>query len=278
MPNVICGSKLGCLIVTTFALASTGWANAAASPTRSVPGCVKRVVAAGDMNSFRYARATGAIAQTQNPDVVAVLGDQQYPNGSLSDYQRKYDKTWGALKARTQPVPGHHEYKTPGASGYFAYFGKPAYYAYDIGCGWRGYALNSLIAVAPQVAWLQRDLAAHPGVNVVASFSDPRYSSGIKHGGEPKMQPFWDALAGRKGVILNGHEHNYERFAPRGGLTEFVAGTGGSASYPFGAPIAGSVKRIAHTPGILDLALQSHGSYIWAFLNSGGTAVDIGRG
>lgn len=259
--------------------AVTGGYGTAGRSAAAASGCLKVVVAAGDMNHFPDTQATGRLAQGQHPDTVATLGDQQYPTGSLADYLKRYNTTgWGQLKGKTKPVPGHHEYKTPSATGYFAYFGTPAYYAYQACCGWRGYALNSLIAVAPQAAWLRRDLAAHPGAPVVVSFSDPRYSSGTKHGGEPKMQPFLDALAARTGVVLNGHEHNYERFAPRRQLREFVAGTGGSATYPFGPPAPGSQKRITQTPGVLVLDLHNAGQYTWRFINKKNTTLDSGRG
>ena len=243
--------------------------------------CRRTVVAAGDMNGLAPTQATGELAQAQHPDVVAALGDEQYETGALADFRSKYDHTgWGRLKPRTRPVPGNHEYLTPGAAGYFAYFGHPPrYYAYDLGCGWRGYALNSEIGIAGQASWLRRDLAAHPGATVLAYWHRPRYSSGTKHGPDPAVQPFWDALAGRRGIVLNGHEHNYERFAARGTLREFVVGTGGSSTYPFAPqPAAGSVKRIAHTPGVLVLTLADTGGYSWAFHTTARAVLDSGRG
>lgn len=250
------------------------------SPDAVGGGCPKTVAAAGDMNQLTATQATGKLAQGSHADVVAVLGDQQYPAGSLTDYRTRYDRTgWGQLKSKTRPVPGNHEYMTPGASGYFTYFGHPpAYYAYDVGCGWRGYALNSEVGIADQARWLRVDLAAHPMASVLAYWHKPRYSSGTKHGSDPALQPFWDALAHRRGVVLNGHEHNYERFAPRGGMREFVVGTGGSATYPFASnPVAGSVKRIAHTPGILILIVQANGSYHWSFRNRASGVLDSGH-
>lgn len=257
--------------VPVGALRQAGRANAAAT------SCL--LVAAGDMNHQSDTRATGALAVAHQPDVVATLGDQQYPTGSLTDYQATYAKTpWGQLKPRTRPVPGHHEYDTAGAEGYYAYFGVQTYYSYDIGMGWRGYALNSHINIAEQARWLKHDLARYPGVTVLASWSDPLYSSGTKHGGDRAMQPLWDALSGHKGVVLNGHEHNYERFAVRGGLRAFVAGTGGSATYPFGTPVAGSQVRITQVPGILVLTLRAGGAYSWAFKNTSGHTLDSGAG
>lgn len=90
------------------------------------------------------------------------------------------------------------------------------------------------------------------------------------------MQPFWDALAGRTGVVLNGHEHNYERFAPIGQVRPFVVGTGGTSRYAFGATAPCSEQRLADTPGILRLELQLHAGYRWAFLDATGAVRDQG--
>lgn len=237
-------------------------------------------VAAGDIvNNVTVADRTGRLAQAQHPDLVLVLGDNQYDSGSLGDYKAEYDKTgWGALKPITKPVPGNHEYGTPGAAGYFTYWGQPLkYYAYDAGCGWRGYALNSEINIPEQTAWLRRDLTAHPGAAVLVSWHRPRFSSGSVHGNDRALQPFWDALADRRAVVLNGHEHNYERFAPVGKIREFVVGTGGSSTYPFGAPAPGSQIRVARTPGVLRLELLPAG-YRWSFLTTAGAVRDRGSG
>ena len=260
---------------------------AATSATGEVPGpagtatvtCTRVVVAAGDIVSdVTIANRTGRVAAAQKPYAVMVLGDNQYPKGSLADYRATYDHTtWGALKPVTRPVPGNHEYQTPGASGYYAYFTRtPAYYAYNLGCGWRAYALNSEISLTQQVVWLRRDLAHNPVVAVLAYWHQPRWSSGVEHGSNPAMQAFWDALGGRRGIVLNGHEHDYERFAPVRGVREFVVGTGGSSSYAFGTPIPGSQRRIDHTPGVLRLDLSRSATYRWAFLDVGGAAVDSG--
>lgn len=247
---------------------------------RAARGSSTRVlVAAGDMNHLPDTRATGALAAAQHPDVVATLGDQQYPAGSHADYLAVYDRTpWGRrLKGRTRPVPGHHEYDTRGARGYFSYFGVRPYYAYEIGAGWRGYALNSLMDIHEQVRWLRADLARHPGAAVVASWSDPLRSSGTKHGGNRAMRPLWQALSGRHGVVLNGHEHHYERLAVRNGLRSFVVGTGGRADYRFGPPLPASRARIRGVPGVLVLTLRTQGRYSWAFKNVRGRTLDSGE-
>ncbi len=237
----------------------------------------RTLVAAGDMNRLAETDATGRLAQRQQPDLVATLGDHQYPAATLDALRNGYATTaWAELRSKDHPVPGHHEYDDPGAKGYYAYFGKPAWYAYDIGLGWRGYALNSLVPLSSQLTWLRKDLAAHRGCSVVASWADPRWSSGTEHGSDPAVQPLLDAFAGHGGVVLNGHEHNFERFAPRAGLRQFVVGTGGSSAYPFGAPIAGSQVRLSGVPGVLVLQLRAGGRYSWRFMDVAGAARDSG--
>jgi hypothetical protein len=251
-----------------------------ARPTaRAATTCAKSVVAAGDMTGVTDPKRTGALAVRLSPNIVAALGDEQYPTGALADFKRYYDKTgWGHLKARTRPVPGNHEYGTPGAAGYFTYFNHPPrYYAYNIGCGWRGYALNSEVPLRTESSWLRRDLAAHPHAWALAYWHRPFLSSGSTHGGDIHMVALWSAFLGRPTIVLNGHEHNYERFARRHDIREFVVGTGGSSTYPFRRkPARGSARRIAHTPGALRLHLMT-GSYTWSFRNVSDKLIDTGH-
>jgi hypothetical protein len=241
---------------------------------------MRTVVAAGDMDGTTGPEMTGRLAVRLHPDLVATLGDEQYPAGAFAAFRLHYAPTgWGRLRAKTRPVPGNHEYETPGATGYFTYFDHPPrYYAYDIGCGWRGYALNSEVDLATESSWLRRDLAAHPHAQALAYWHQPLLSSGVVHGGNPAMTALWNPFEGRPTIVLNGHEHNYERFAPRNDVREFVVGTGGSASYPFGpSPAAGSAKRITNTPGVLLLQLRP-GSYTWSFRDTRNKTLDSGRG
>lgn len=211
------------------------------------------------------------------PGTVFTTGDNAYSSGTFSQFSKCYDPTWGRHKERTRPVPGNHEYRTPGAQGYFEYFDSiPPYYAYDLG-SWRIYALNSEIDVAadsPQVAWLQADLAANPRQCVLAYWHQPRWSSGEGHGNNPASQMLWEIFyeAGAE-VVLNGHEHSYERFAPMNaqgesdplGLREFVVGTGGGSIYNFSTPLPTSEVRNSGTYGVLKLTLHD-GSYDWEFV------------
>lgn len=243
------------------------------------PSCGTVVVAVGDIvKEVATADRTGRLAIRQKPDLVLLLGDIQYPNGSSAEFAKGFAPTaWTTLAERTKPAPGNHEYLTEGAAGYYEYFDNPdPYYAFDAGCGWRGYSLNSEIGLGRQVDWLEADLAANPDVPVVAYWHRPRYSSGEVHGSNRAMQPFWDALDGRIGVVLGGHEHHYERFAPRDGKRQFVVGTGSGAHYGFGSVARGSEKRITGFAGVLRLTLRDTG-YDWAFLDTNDRRLDAGR-
>lgn len=263
------------------------------TPRRPLP-TDPTVVAAGDISPPRVdgQRRTSDLAVHLAPTRVLVLGDEQYPSGGLRDFQRYYGPTWGRLNGRTYPVPGNHEYLTPGADGYFRYFGARArprghsYYSVDLG-GWHLVALDSDIARddrSTQVAWLHSDLRATTKRCVLAFWHHPRFSSGVRHGNNDSVAPFWRELYHRHAdVVLNGHEHNYERFArqtpkARGtsaGIREFVVGTGGNGHYPFGPAGPNSERRIADTYGVLVLVLHP-ASYEWRFVAVGGQVLDRG--
>jgi hypothetical protein len=253
------------------------------TPTFSVPVDGEVFVGAGDIsdcnndNDELTAQLLDAI-----PGTVFTTGDNAYGSGTLNEYLNCYDPTWGRHKARTKPVPGNHEYRTSDAAGYFQYFDNiPSYYAYDLG-NWRIYALNSEIsdsASSPQVEWLQADLAANPRQCVLAYWHQPRWSSGSNHGNDRDSQTLWQILyeAGAE-VVLNGHEHTYERFAPMNaagqpdpqGLREFVVGTGGRSLYDFDSPLPTSEVRNDTAYGVLMLILRE-GSYEWEFIPIAGS-------
>ncbi len=234
------------------------------------------------------------------PGEIATLGDNAYETGSPSDYANCYAPTWGRLLSRTHPAPGNHEYLTPGASGYFSYFGAAAgapdsgYYSYELGA-WHIVVINSNCSAvrgcqtgSRQEAWLRADLAAHRASCTLAYWHHPRFSSG-EHGDTVAMQPIWQDLydAGAD-VVLNGHDHDYERFAPETptgaadparGIREFVVGTGGKNHYPITrAPEPNSEVRNWDTFGILKLTLHAR-SYDWQFIpEAGKTFTDSGSG
>jgi hypothetical protein len=229
---------------------------------------------------------------------VFTLGDNAYPDGTLDEFANCYDPTWGRHKARTHPTVGNHEYNTPGAAGYFSYFGAAAgdpatgYYSFDLGA-WHIIALNSNCsevggcgAGSSQEQWLRADLAAHPATCTLAYWHHPRFSSGI-YGDNAKVRAFWQALYDSGAdVALSAHDHNYQRFAPQDpegvadpmqGIREFVAGTGGKDLYTFpGEPSPNTKVRNDDTFGVLKLTLRSD-RYDWEFVPvAGGAFTDTG--
>jgi len=297
---------LGIIILAGALAGSRGSATALAwTPTvantgdtagQSAPGQDPVLIAAGDIANCdsNGAKATATLIRGM-AGTIAPLGDEAYATGSKRDFADCYDPTWGTEKARTSPAVGNHEYGTRGAHGYFAYFGAAAgepgvgYYGYDLG-EWHIIVLNSnceevggCAADSAQGQWLRADLAAHPTACTLAYWHHPLFSSGQEHGGDAALQPFWQLLydAGAD-VVLAGHEHNYERFAPQdatgspdpqAGIREFVVGTGGASHYPFGHPLPLSESRNAETFGVLALTLHSRG-YDWEFVpaDAGGAA------
>jgi hypothetical protein len=263
------------------------------------PGTAPVAVVAGDIaDAGEGDIGTAHLVQRINPDVVLTAGDNAYPNGSLDDYTRFYEPTWGAFKAKTRPTPGNHEYQTPGASGYFDYFngvgrasgpaGAPGqgYYSYDIG-SWHMIALNNYVdmsAGAAEEQWLRGDLAATAQPCIAAYWHAPRWTSSARHAGNPATAPLVDDLyAARADLLLTGHNHQYERFGlqnPSGGadsqgIREFVVGTGGAPLYPFGATQPNSQVQDSTSHGVLKLTLHAH-SYEWDFRPSDGTFTDAG--
>lgn len=266
------------------------------------------VAAAGDISCYPYAppqpgqcrqaRTADAVV-AMAPDKVLALGDLQYDDATYDEFLDGYDKSWGRFKDRTRPAIGNHEYQTPGARGYFDYFGAAAgdrakgYYSFDLG-QWHLVALNSecaqilggCAAGSPQERWLRADLAAHPNRCTLAYWHKPLFSSSSVPV-EPAVRPLWKALqdTGTE-LVLTGHAHSYERFAPQTasgvadpayGITQFVVGTGGRSFHDMAARQPNSVARNDTDYGVLRLTLHPD-SYDFAFVAvDGGTFVDSGR-
>jgi hypothetical protein len=230
---------------------------------------------------------------------IMTLGDAAYEDGSLAQYTNCFGPSWGRHKARIRPAPSDHDYQTPGAAGYFDYFGAAAgprsrgYYSYDLGA-WHVVVLNSNCTLvpggcgpgSPQDQWLRADLAASTLNCTVAYWHSPRWTSGTKHGNDPAVAPFWSALYefGAE-LVLNGNEHNYERFAPQTpggqrddafGIREIVSGTGGRGNYSLTNVRPNSEVRHTGTFGVTKLTLHA-GSYDWRFVPvAGKTFTDSG--
>ncbi len=258
------------------------------------------VVAAGDIAACHTTGAQQTAALIDNiAGTVITLGDNAYESGTLSQFTSCYDPSWGQLKARTFPSVGNHEYLTKNAAGYFGYFGAAAggpnkgYYSYDLG-SWHIVVINTNCSEvggcgvnSPQGQWLSADLAAHPALCTMAYWHQPRFSSG-EHGNDTGLIPFWQILY-NAGVdlVLNGHDHDYERFAPQDpngaadpvrGIREFVVGTGGKGLRPITTTIANSEVHNDNTLGVLKLTLHPSG-YDWQFIPvAGKTFTDSGSG
>jgi len=230
-----------------------------------------------DNNSQATARLLDTIGGT-----VFALGDNAYFQGTRENYRDCYEPTWGRHKARTRPVPGNHEYESPGAAPYFEYFGVNAgpvglgYYSYEVG-SWHVIALNSNINVSAsstQAGWLRSDLAAQSTTRCsLAYWHHPLFSSG-PNGDNAQMRDVWRILqeAGVD-VVLSGHDHLYERFAPQDqdgrpdavrGIRQFTVGTGGAVLYSVAAPRPNSEVRISAF-GVLRLTLAPD-RYDWEFV------------
>ncbi len=259
-----------------------------------------RVVAAGDIacdpDSPRFNRGRGVTGACQHaatarrvrrldPRLVFALGDIQYPGGGYRAFLRSFDRAWGRLRDRIRPVPGNHEYGTPGAAGYFRYFGAAAgepgrgWYSFDV-AGWHVVALDSNCSRiggcgrgTAQLRWLAEDLAASDARCTIALMHHPRFSSGI-HGDDTSVTPIWRLLV-RHGVemVLSGHDHDYERFLPQTasgersgrGVRQFVVGTGGDSLYPILVPDENSAVSVIGRFGVLELTL-GRGEFAWRFV------------
>lgn len=240
--------------------------------------------------------ATSTLLTGGSLDGVLALGDEQYENGELANFQQAYDPTWGRVRSITFPAPGNHEYQTAGASGYFSYFGAAAgdpargWYSFDLGA-WHVVALNSNCSQiggcgtgSAEEQWLKADLAAHPGACTLAFWHHPRFSSGWA-GNAANVGAFWqDLYAAHVDIVLNGHDHDYERFAIQNpseqpdanGIREFVVGTGGEEHHGWTSIQPTSEVRNDDTFGVLGLTLRPT-SYEWSFVpEAGKTFTDSG--
>ena len=289
------GEMTGTPAIETPTLASTSAPGPTSSMTPS-PESDPVFVGAGDIAhcSSDGDEAT-ALLLDNIPGTVFTTGDNAYPDGTAEDFSNCYDPSWGRHKDRTYPSLGNHDYHLTGAPGYFEYFGvrtgEPGkgYYSYDLGA-WHIIVLNSNISVkdgSPQEQWLRADLAAHPAVCTLAYWHHPRFSSGAVHGSKPFVQPLWQALYDYGAdVVLAGHEHIYERFAPQDpkgtadperGIRQFLVGSGGRSHYDLADPIANSEVRNNDTYGVLKLTLHPT-SYSWEFIpEAGKTFTDSGE-
>jgi hypothetical protein len=264
------------------------------------------LVGAGDIagcKDLQGARATAKLIE-KIPGTVFAAGDLAYEKGSAAEFQNCYGATWGEFKGRTKPALGNHEYGEPTASAYFQYWGAQAgpvgrgYYSFDLG-GWHILALNTNCGAkdlggcgqgSPQEEWLRKDLAEHPDACILAFGHHALFSSGVfkSHAIHPELKMLWqDLYAAHTALVLAGHEHSYERFAPQdpdghadaaNGIREIVVGTGGRSHDPLGSATANSEVRNTDTYGVIKLTLTP-GRYKWEFVpEEGQTFSDSGSG
>jgi hypothetical protein len=308
--------RLGLALVFACLMPSPAWAQ---DPVIAAAG---DIACSPDDANFNGGEGTGDFCrQMHTSDLlvdaglsnVLALGDTQYARGTAAEFQGSYDPSWGRVKSITRPVIGNHEYRPDPVTGditgtgYFDYFNGtgqndgPAgergkgYYSFDIG-GWHLIALNSMCDHVPdgcgagsaQEQWLRADLAANEDAScTLAYWHHPQFHSGPNEGPEFDLSPFWQALyAARADLVLNGHTHAYERFAPQGptgnadsdGLREFIVGTGGRSRQLENTSIAPNSELRDRTHfGVLKLVLHT-GSYDWAFVSETGTTLDSGSG
>jgi len=271
-------------------------------PTQAYAEMAPVLVGAGDIAEcwFELFNGTGGAEATATlldriEGTVFTVGDHAYRKGTAKEFQTCYAPTWGRHKARTRPTPGNHDFDTQNAAPYYAYFGAAAsaagkgYYSYDLGV-WHIIALNSNLtaeAGAAQEQWLRADLMAHTAPCTLAYWHHPVFSSG-GHGNGHRMRTTWPVLYEfGVDVVVNGHDHDYERFAPQAptgqfdpkhGIREFVVGTGGAHLRKFKTVRPNSEIRDASTWGVLKLTLHP-ASYEWEFIPvAGGAFHDAGCG
>jgi acid phosphatase type 7 len=273
-----------------------------AQPTPSAPVALQDgvvLVGAGDIATCdsdqdeRTAKLLDAIGGT-----VFTLGDNAYGEGTASQFKKCYEPTWGRHKERTRPAAGNHEYRTEDAAPYFDYFGEAAgepgkgYYSYDLG-SWHIVVLNSNCKYiggcdedSAQWKWLRTDLQAHPARCTLAYWHHPLLSAG-NYEKIDAVKPLWQILydAGAE-VVLSGHDHNYQRYAPqdpdgapdaRQGIRQFIVGTGGKDRYSIERQPANLEVADDNNYGVLKLSLYGTG-YNWEFISTeGSTSIDSGQ-
>ncbi|MBE0699348.1 MAG: metallophosphoesterase, partial [Anaerolineaceae bacterium] len=252
------------------------------------------IAVCGDLNQGD--ERTAALIERFPDAAVFTAGDNVYGTGTPNDYAYCYTPSWGRFKDRTRPSPGNHDYETEAGAAYYSYFGRAAgaanigFYSYDLG-SWHIVALNSNCndigcgKESAQAEWLRTDLASNTAKCTLLYWHHPRWSSGMA-GGSGSVSTFWRvAVENNADVVVNGHDHNYERFAPQDaegnadpkGVREFVVGTGGTILRDFGEIKPNSELRYNSTNGIIVFKLYTD-HYDWEFVPTSGDFHDTGSG
>jgi hypothetical protein len=298
--------RFGVAVSVVAALAVPSWVAAAQNEAGSSGSggtiAPRVVVGAGDISTCSNANdsATAGLVKgvlaTDTTAVAITMGDNVYPSGTGANYKNCYGPTWGTFKARTRPVPGNHDVAT-NPRAYYNYFGKRAgrylrgYYKADFGT-WRVFFLTSECGTATacfqnQLSWISADMDAHPHLCTMAIWHRARFSSGAEHGSSTRMATVFQLLYDKGAdVVLTGHDHHYERFAPVDptgaaavdGIRQFVSGLGGGSRYALAeVPHPASEFRYNDNYGVLKLTLGT-GTYDWEFMTIADETVDQGTG
>jgi hypothetical protein len=289
-------ATVGPTATPTHTPSATPTSGATGTPTAlpSTSGSGFQIIAGGDTRTnVSGIQATAAIIGAHPGDPVLAVGDDT-ADGTTAEYTSFYNPAWGQFKSRIHPIPGNHEYNTSGAAGYFSYWGAQAgtkpngWYSFSLPNNWHVIALNAMVnhaAGSPQELWLKADLASHPGMNIIAFWHMPRFTSSSAHTNDTTVTPFWnDLYAAHADLVFNGDSHQYERFAlqnPSGqadpnGIRQFTSGLGGAPIYGWGTIQPNSQVRYNGSWGLLVLNLFPH-SYSWQFVPvAGHTFTDTG--
>jgi hypothetical protein len=243
---------------------------------------------AGDIANCNTLEAGERVAKLLDgiEGLIFTVGDNVYENGTADEFQRCYEPTWGRHRSRTRPSPGNHEYNTRGAAGYFQYFGELAgpsglgYYSFDYGA-WKILSLNSNVPAGPgsaQFNWVSQELSSSSAPCTLAYWHHPVFNSGHE-GNLPNMRGIWQLLYDHNAeLVITGHAHDYERFAPQDvdgqprpgrGIREFIVGTGGTYFTNILGIKPNSEIANGNTNGVLKLTLAPE-SYTWEFVPAAG--------
>lgn len=292
LPRLSFALALGTCLTVLAAACGGGSPSAPSQPGPIIGDRTAEVIVVGDIG-WCGTTATGATAQLVDrlSGLLLLVGDIAYPNGSPADFQNCFHPTWGHFRDRWYATPGNHDYLTPNAAGYFNYFGDAAgsdrtgYYAMLVG-DWQVLMLNSNIPAqrnTEQYEFVRREIDLQRRPCTLAVWHHPLFTS-AQNGSNPSMRDLYNLLdAGGADVVVNGHDHVYERFARQSadgrpadrGIREFVAGTGGAELYRFTTVAPNSEVRIAQF-GVLRLVLQPT-SYRWEFVGVQGGLADSGN-
>lgn len=222
---------------------------------------------------------------------ILFAGDLAYDSGTLDEFRRCFDPSFGRFRSRSWAVPGNHDYVTPGANGFFTYFGDRAgprrtgYYSLRLGA-WQVLMLNSMAPMtrnSAQFTFVQNELTGSAARCTLAVWHHPFDSSG-PNGPNPQQRDLLELLYQRHvDVVVAAHDHIYERFAPMDashrsdpahGVRLFISGGGGAPPYQRARQAMRSELMIS-THGMLRLKLDT-ALYEWEYLGVNGNVLDRG--